>query len=347
MLPTSEQHDSQQQTSDDADDSGSGIELLEATIPLSCAGQRFDQALAQLFPDFSRSRLSEWIKSGDALLNGAQVRPRDPVRGGDLVSVAAISNIETRALPENIPLDILHADNDVIVVNKPAGLVVHPGAGNPTGTLANALLHYDAKLAEVPRAGIVHRLDKDTSGLMVVARNLRAHAALVEQLSKREMHRQYLAVAFGRMVAGGTVNAPIGRHPSDRIRMAVLAEGRGRDAITHYRVRERFRAHSLIECRLETGRTHQIRVHMAHVKHPLVGDPLYGGGLKLPRGATPELAAALHSFRRQALHAETLAFVHPGSGETLSMSVPAPADFHGLLDALRRDDVQTAAATKR
>ena len=174
-----------------------------------------------------------------------------------------------------------------------------------------------------------------------------AQAALVEQLSKREMHRQYLAVAFGRMVAGGTVNAPIGRHPSDRIRMAVLAEGRGRDAITHYRVRERFRAHSLIECRLETGRTHQIRVHMAHVKHPLVGDPLYGGGLKLPRGATPELAAALHGFRRQALHAETLAFVHPGSGETLSMSVPAPADFHGLLDALRRDDVQTAAATKR
>jgi 23S rRNA pseudouridine1911/1915/1917 synthase len=347
MLPVSEKSDSPVHAPDDADDSAANVELLEATIPLSCAGQRFDQALAQLFPDFSRSRLSEWIKSGDALLNGLQVRPRDPVRGGDLVSVAAVTGIGTRALPEDIALDILYADNDVLVVNKPAGLVVHPGAGNPNGTLANALLHYDAKLAEVPRAGIVHRLDKDTSGLMVVARNLRAHAALVDQLSKREVHRQYLAVAFGRMVAGGTVHAPIGRHPNDRIRMAVLKEGQGRDAITHYRVRERFRAHSLIECRLETGRTHQIRVHMAHVRHPLVGDPLYGGGLKLPRGATPELVATLQDFRRQALHAEALAFVHPASGETLSLSAPVPADFNALLDALRRDDAQVAAAARR
>jgi 23S rRNA pseudouridine1911/1915/1917 synthase len=330
-----------------ADDANANPELLEATIPLSDAGRRFDQALAGLFPDFSRSRLAEWIKSGDALLDGAKVRPRDPVKGGELVSVAAVGVIETRALPEDIPLEILHVDSDVLVVNKPAGLVVHPGAGNPRGTLANALLHFDAKLAEVPRAGIVHRLDKDTSGLMVVARNLRAHAALVDQLSKREVHRQYLAVAFGRMVAGGTVHAPIGRHPNDRIRMAVLREGQGRDAITHYRVRERFRAHSLIECRLETGRTHQIRVHMAHVKHPLVGDPLYGGGLKLPRGATPDLTTTLQGFRRQALHAETLAFVHPGSGETLSVSAPVPADFNALLEALRRDDAQAAGATKK
>ena len=329
-----------------ADDTSVTVELLEATIPLSAAGRRFDQALAGLFPDFSRSRLAEWIKSGDALLDGAKVRPRDPVKGGELVSVAAVAGIETRALPEDIPLEILHLDADVLVVNKPAGLVVHPGAGNPNGTLANALLHFDPKLVEVPRAGIVHRLDKDTSGLMVVARNLRAHAALVDQLSKREVHRQYLAVAFGRMVAGGTVHAPIGRHPNDRIRMAVLKEGQGRDAITHYRVRERFRAHSLIECRLETGRTHQIRVHMAHVRHPLVGDPLYGGGLKLPRGATPDLAAMLQGFRRQALHAEALAFVHPASGETLSVSAPVPADFNALLDALRRDDAHAAAAAK-
>ena len=347
MPTSSEKDDSPSHDPDDADESAAHVELLEATIPLSCAGQRFDQALAQLFPDFSRSRLAEWVKSGDALLNGLRVRPRDPVKGGDLVSVAAVAGIETRALPENIPLQVLHADHDVLVVNKPAGLVVHPGAGNPNGTLANALLYYDPKLVEVPRAGIVHRLDKDTSGLMVVARNLRAHAALVEQLSKREMHRQYLAVAFGRMVAGGTVHAPLGRHPSDRIRMAVLKEGQGRDAITHYRVRERFRAHSLIECRLETGRTHQIRVHMAYVRHPLVGDPLYGGGLKLPRGATPELAATLQDFRRQALHAETLAFVHPASGETMSWSAPAPADFHALLDALRRDDAQAAAVPQR
>ncbi|MEO5595539.1 MAG: 23S rRNA pseudouridine(1911/1915/1917) synthase RluD, partial [Lysobacteraceae bacterium] len=294
---------------DAGDEDAAAIERLQASVPFSAAGRRFDQVLAELFPEFSRSRLSEWVKSGDALLDGAVVRPRDLVKGGESVSVAAVGTIETRSLPEAMDLSIVYADNDVIVIDKPAGLVVHPGAGNPAGTLANGLLHYDPKLAEVPRAGIVHRLDKDTSGLMVVARNLRAHAALVAQLSAREVHRQYLAVAFGRMVAGGSVHAPIGRHPNDRIRMAVVAEGHGRDAITHYRVRERFRAHSLIECRLETGRTHQIRVHMAHVRHPLVGDPLYGGGLRLPRGATPELIEALQGFRRQALHAEKLAFV--------------------------------------
>lgn len=303
-------------------------------VPLTAAGRRFDQALAELFPDYSRSRLSEWIKSGDALLDGAMRRPRDPVRGGETVTLAAQPGIETRALPEDIPLVVAYEDADVLVIDKPAGLVVHPGAGNPSGTLANALLHYDPKLVEVPRAGIVHRLDKDTSGLMVVARNLRAHAALVEQLSSREVHRQYVAVAMGPMIAGGTVTAPIGRHPTDRVRMAVVKNGR--DAITHYRVRERFRAHTLIECRLETGRTHQIRVHMAHVKHPLIGDPVYSR-LANPRGATAELTVMLRGFRRQALHAEKLAFVHPASGETVSIEADAPPDMQALIAALRAD----------
>jgi 23S rRNA pseudouridine1911/1915/1917 synthase len=310
------------------------VERLHAVVPLEAAGLRFDQALAEIFPAYSRSRLSEWIKSGDALLDGAARRPRDPVRGGETVTLAAAPGIETRALAEDIPLVVAYADADVLVIDKPAGLVVHPGAGNPHGTLANALLHYDPKLVEVPRAGIVHRLDKDTSGLMVVARNLRAHAALVEQLSAREVHRQYVAVAMGPMIAGGTVTAPIGRHPTDRVRMAVVKNGR--DAITHYRVRERFRAHTLIECRLETGRTHQIRVHMAHVKHPLVGDPVYSR-LANPRGATAELSEMLRGFRRQALHAEKLAFAHPASGETITVEAEAPADMQALIAALRAD----------
>lgn len=312
-------------------------ELIEASVPAELAGKRFDQALAEMFPEFSRSRLSEWIKSGDALLDGALVRPRDPVRGGEPITLSVRMDVETRAEAENIPLDLAYEDADVLVVNKPAGLVVHPGAGNPRGTLVNALLNFDARLAELPRAGIVHRLDKDTSGLMVVARSLRAHAALVEQLSEREVHRQYVAVVVGPMIAGGTVNAPIGRHPTDRIRQAVVREGQGRDAITHYRVRERFRAHTVVECRLETGRTHQIRVHMAHVKHPLIGDPLYGGSFKLPKAAMPELTDALRGFKRQALHAEKLVFVHPVSGDTVSTESPIPADMQALIAVLRAD----------
>ena len=316
-------------------------ELIEAVVPTELAGRRFDQALAEMFPEFSRSRLSEWIKSGAALLDGQSVKPRDPVRGGEPVTLAVRTEIATDALPEAIALEILYQDADVLVVNKPAGLVVHPGAGNPRGTLVNALLHFDPRLAELPRAGIVHRLDKDTSGLMVVARSLRAHAALVEQLSERQVHRQYLAAVVGTLIAGGTVNAPIDRHPRERVRMAVV-EG-GREAVTHYRVRERFRSHTLIECRLETGRTHQIRVHMAHIRHPIVGDPLYAR-LTQPRGASAELLEALRGFRRQALHAEKLAFAHPVSGETISVEAPMPEDMRQLLVAMRADTAEAKAA---
>ncbi len=316
-------------------------ELLEAIIPLAQAGRRFDQVLAELFPDFSRSRLVSWIKSGEALLDGAEAKPKQALRGGETVTVWVTPSIETTAEPEAIALDLRHVDADVLVLHKPAGLVVHPGAGNPRGTLVNALLHFDAKLAELPRAGIVHRLDKDTSGLMVVARSLRAHSALVEQLSSRTVHRQYLAVVAGAMVAGGSVNAPIGRHPGDRIRQAVT-EG-GREAVTHYRVRERFRGHTLVECKLETGRTHQIRVHMAHVRHPLVGDPLYGGSLRMPRGATNALAEGLRGFKRQALHAESLAFAHPVSGDTLRFEASLPDDMLRLLAQLREDTAEAAA----
>jgi 23S rRNA pseudouridine1911/1915/1917 synthase len=323
-------------TTEDADDS-TGFETLQAPVPDTLAGRRFDQALAEMFPDYSRSRLSEWIRSGAARLDDAQMRPRDPVHAGQRVSLVVERAVETTAEAEAIPLTIVHADDDVLVIDKPAGLVVHPGAGNPRGTMVNALLHFDARLAELPRAGIVHRLDKDTSGLMVVARSLRAHAALVEQLSEREVHRQYIAVVVGPMIAGGTVRAPIGRHPTDRVRQAVVAEGAGREATTHYRVRERFRAHTVVECRLETGRTHQIRVHMNHIKHPIVGDPLYGGSFKLPKAATPELGEALRTFKRQALHAERLAFKHPVSGETVEAHAPLPPDMVALIATLRDD----------
>ena len=311
--------------------------LHTARIPPSAAGRRFDQALAELFPDFSRSRLTAWVKSGDVLLDGVMVLPRYIVRGDEVVTLHAQPTQAVELAPESIALDIRYEDAEVLVINKPAGLVVHPGAGQPGGTLQNALLHHDARLVEIPRAGIVHRLDKDTSGLMVVARTLRAHTALVEQLQARAVHRQYEAVAFGAMIAGGKVDAPVGRHPHDRVKQAVVEEDSGRAAVTHYRVRERFRAHTLVECRLETGRTHQIRVHMAHIRHPLVGDAVYGSRLKLPKAATPELVEALRTFRRQALHAEKLEFEHPKTRKPVSVIAERPADLEQLVRTLRED----------
>ncbi|UXI67683.1 23S rRNA pseudouridine(1911/1915/1917) synthase RluD [Tahibacter amnicola] len=317
---------------------------LTQNIPLNLAGRRFDQVLAELFPDYSRSRLSAWIKSGDALLDGEVVAPRHLVKGGEHITLTAVASQEVPMAPEAIELDIRFQDKDVLVINKPVGLVVHPGAGNPAGTLQNALLHFDPALVEIPRAGIVHRLDKDTSGLMVIARTLRAHTSLVEQLSERAMHRQYEALVMGPMIAGGSVDAPIGRHPKDRVKQAIVEEPAGRPAVTHYRVRERFRAHTLVQCNLETGRTHQIRVHMSHIRHPLVGDTLYGGGVKLPKAATPELAEALRGFKRQALHAERLEFAHPKSGKPVAVEAERPEDMARLIAALREDTRANAPA---
>ena len=319
--------------------------LRQAVVPDSAAGRRFDAVLAELFPEFSRSRLSEWIKSGDALLDGETARPRDTLRGGETVQVQVVLETQTHAAPQDIPLNVLYEDDQVLVIDKPAGLVVHPGAGNPDGTLVNALLFRDPNLAAVPRAGVVHRLDKDTSGVMVVARTLQAQTALVEQLSARDVHRQYLAVVVGALVSGGTADAPIDRNPRDRLKMAVRDDGR--DAVTHYRLRERFRAHTALECRLETGRTHQIRVHMAHLKSPIIGDPLYGGALKLPKGATDTLVAELRGFKRQALHAETLEFLHPVSGEPVRASAPVPEDLQRLMSALREDSARAAELARR
>ena len=310
-------------------------ETLTATVALEHAGLRFDQALAALFPQFSRSRLTGWIRDGHALLDGRVPRPRDVVRGGETVSVRVQRTVQGHDRPEAIPLSLLHEDAAVLVVDKPVGLVVHPGAGNPTGTLVNALLHRFPELAALPRAGIVHRLDKDTSGALIVARTLEAHTALVAQLAERSIHRRYEAVVLGVLVAGGTVDAPIGRHPHDRLRMAVVEDGK--PAVTHYRVRARYRAHTRIQADLETGRTHQIRVHLAHVGHPLLGDGAYGGARRPPKGAAPELVALLQGFRRQALHAERVAFAHPVSGEPVAATSPRPADLAALIAELERD----------
>ncbi|MDQ3039308.1 MAG: 23S rRNA pseudouridine(1911/1915/1917) synthase RluD [Pseudomonadota bacterium] len=320
-------------------------ELRHATVPDSAAGRRLDGVLAELFPQYSRSRLSAWIKSGDVSVDGAQIRGRDSVRGGEQVTLTAIQDTQTHALPEDIPLDVVYEDADLFVINKPAGLVVHPGAGNPNGTMVNALLHRDPTLELLPRAGIVHRLDKDTSGVMVVARTLEAHTSLVAQLSSREVHRQYVAIVVGALVSGGTATGAIDRHPRDRLRMAVREDGK--DAVTHFRLRERFRTHTALECRLETGRTHQIRVHMAHLKHPIVGDRLYGGSFKLPKGASEEFITGLRGLKRQALHAEVLEFRHPVSGEPVRCSAPAPPDIQNLLRLLREDAAAHAEFPRR
>jgi len=306
-----------------------------AVVPAESAGQRLDQALAMLFPDYSRSRLQAWIRAGHVRIDGHRLRPRDKVDGGEEVVLNAVLEDETDAAAEPMQLAILHEDEEILVLDKPAGLVVHPGAGNPAGTLVNALLHHRPDLRALPRAGIVHRLDKDTTGAMVVACTPAAHAALVRQLEERSVRREYQAVTVGVMTGGGTVDAPIGRHPVDRVRMAIR-EG-GREAVTHYRVLARFRGHTHVLCKLETGRTHQIRVHLASIRNPIVGDPVYGGRLAVPKGASAPLIEALRGFRRQALHAARLELVHPGHGETVAFEAPLPADFAALLEALRAD----------
>lgn len=311
-------------------------EKLHARVAADQSGMRLDQALAALFPDYSRARLQEWIRQGLVCVDGAvAVRPRDKILGGEVIELEARMEDQVACSPEPIPLDILYEDEDLLVVNKPAGLVVHPAAGNPDGTLQNALLHHDAKLIQLPRAGIVHRLDKETSGLLVVAKTTLAHKYLVEQLQERAVKREYRAVVTGVMTAGGTLDHPIARHPSQRTRMAVHPSGK--PAITHYRVLERFRFHTYLKVALETGRTHQIRVHMAHMRYPLAGDPVYGGRLRIPAKVSPELEAMLRSFRRQALHARKLGLHHPQSGEWLEWQVEPPQDMQELLAVLALD----------
>ena len=308
---------------------------LSVSIPEHLQGQRLDQALAELVPDYSRSRLQQWIRDGQVTLDERVPRVRERVRCGDTVRIDAEVTAGSTHAAQAIGLELIHEDDHLLVINKPPGMVVHPAAGNPDGTLLNALLHHDPGLASLPRAGIVHRLDKDTSGLMVVARTLVAHNRLVEAMQERRIRREYLAVVNGVLTAGGRIEAPIGRHPVDRKRMAVVAGGRV--AITHYRVIERYRAHTLVRVRLETGRTHQIRVHMAHILCPVVGDPVYGGRPRLPRGAGDALKNALREFRRQALHAQRLELVHPASGEYMVWEAPLPADMQLLVNVLQAD----------
>ena len=304
-------------------------------LPPDLAGLRLDQALARLLPQYSRSRLQGWIDAGAVQVDGRQLRGRDKVVGGEKVRIEARVEPEGHVTAEEIPLDVVFEDRALLVINKPAGLVVHPGAGNAAHTLQNALLAFDPKLAVVPRAGIVHRLDKDTSGLLVVARTPEVHTALVAAISEREVERHYLALCMGVMTAGGTVDEPIGRHRSQRTRMAVRSDGRA--AVTHYRVMKRFRAHTLVRAELETGRTHQIRVHLSHIGYPIVGDPEYGGRRRLPAGASPELVSALEGFRRQALHAARLKLEHPVSGKEMEWEAPVPGDMAGLIGILERD----------
>ncbi|ROR34705.1 23S rRNA pseudouridine(1911/1915/1917) synthase RluD [Inmirania thermothiophila] len=304
-------------------------------IPPELAGRRLDQALASLLPEHSRSRIKGWIEAECVRVDGAAARPRQRLAGGERVEVDAAVEAEEAPAPEPMPLRIVHEEAHLIVLDKPAGLVVHPAAGNPRGTLVNALLAHDPALAVLPRAGLVHRLDKDTSGLLLVARTPEAHTRLVRAMQARAIARTYLAVVNGVVTAGGTVDAPVGRHPVDRKRMAVVPAGR--PAVTHYRVRRRFRAHTLLEVRLETGRTHQIRVHMAHLRHPVTGDPVYGGRPRLPRDPLPALAERVRAMRRQALHAARLAFAHPLTGTPLAFASPLPADLAALLEALEED----------
>jgi 23S rRNA pseudouridine1911/1915/1917 synthase len=316
-------------------EAGAEFRAHELILPQGAAGLRFDQALVRALPQYSRARLKSWIEAGAVQVDGRPLRAKDRVLGGEQVHIQARLPPAERVEPEAMPLTVVFKDRSLLVIDKPAGLVVHPGAGNPRHTLQNALLALDPKLAVVPRAGLVHRLDKDTSGLLVVARTPEAHTALVAEMAAREVTREYLAVCTGVMTAGGTVDEPIGRHRTLRTRMTVRSDGRR--AVTHYRIERRFRAHTLVRVILETGRTHQIRVHLAHIGFPIVGDPVYGGRRRIPKGCSPALAAALRRFPRQALHAAWLKLAHPLTHREREWESPLPADMQALLAALEAD----------
>lgn len=309
---------------------------LTTEVPYELAGMRLDQVLAEVFPDYSRSKLQTWVKSGRVQVDGIELKAKDKLDGGEIITLDAEPEIVVISEAEEIPLDIKYEDESLLIVNKPAGLVVHPAVGNWSGTLLNALLNHDKNLETLPRAGIVHRIDKETSGLLMIAKTLQAHNSLTQQLQDREITREYLAICKGRMTAGGTVDEPIARHPTDRKRYAVKESGK--EAVTHYRVVQRFTHHTFVQLKLETGRTHQIRVHMAHIRYPLLGDPVYGGRFQMPPNCSERLEKQLRSFKRQALHAAKLGLMHPLTDEYCEWEQPLPEDMANLLEALAENE---------
>ena len=312
------------------------MKAITILIPDRMIGSRIDIALSEMLPNFSRSKISALIKSKHILLNEKSFKPKDKILGNEIVTFEQNQDVITKWIPEKIPLDVIFEDNQIIVINKPFGLVTHPGAGNWSGTLANALLYYDPELSKLDRAGIVHRLDKNTSGLMVIAKNPVSQKHLVAQLQSHSIQREYSAIVYGNMISGGTVNEPMGRDPKDRIKQAVRSNGK--DAVTHYRVINRFAHHTHVKAILETGRTHQIRVHLSHIGYPLIGDSIYGGRLRFPKKASEELKDALKSFSRQALHSKKLSLIHPETGNSMTWKIELPDDMKVLLDTLSNFD---------
>lgn len=316
------------------------MDKLTTIVPVELSGRRLDQVLANLYPQHSRSRLQAWINAGRVKVNNRTLRQKDPVKSGERIEITPVFETKIEARAEDIPLDIVYEDDEMLVLNKPPGLVVHPGAGNPGHTLQNALLFHNAGLAKLPRAGIVQRLDKDTSGIMVIAKTPQTHTYLVDLLQRRLIKREYQAIVTGLMTAGGKVEAPIGRHPVHRKRMAV--NDTGKPAVTHYRILKKYRHHTHILVRLETGRTHQIRVHLAHIHYPVTGDPVYGGRKRLPKNISSGLREVIQSFPRQALHAAALTLIHPGTREEMTWTTPLPADIRSLIDAIETDEYTAA-----
>ena len=312
------------------------METLNIILPKRFLGQRLDVALSEMLPDYSRSKITAWIKSGDALIDNKTFKPKDKVNGYETIQLILNHKENNDWLPEKINLNIVFEDKDIIIINKPFGLVTHPGAGNWSGTLANALLHYDSNLSNLDRAGIVHRLDKNTSGLMVVSKNAKSQKYLVEQLQNHSVEREYSAIVYGHMISGGSINEPIGRDPKDRVKQAILINGK--EAITHYRAIDRFKNHTHVKAILETGRTHQIRVHLSHQGYPLIGDPMYGGRVRFPKKACQELKDELRNFQRQALHSKKLTLTHPGTGKSMTWKTDLPDDMQELLNILKRYD---------
>ena len=312
------------------------MEILKIIIPFRFKGTRLDFALAEMLPDYSRSKITKWIKSGDALINQKNFKPKDKVIGNETICLTINPNENIHWKSEKIDLNIIFEDEDILVINKPFGLVTHPGAGNWSGTLANALLYYDKELSKLDRAGIVHRLDKNTSGLMVVSKNMKSQKFLVEQLQNHLVEREYSAIVYGHMISGGTINESIGRDFKDRLKQSI--SDIGKEAITHYRVSDRFKSHTHVKAILETGRTHQIRVHLSHIGHPLIGDSTYGGRVRFPKKASQDLKEALKNFGRQALHSKKLSLVHPVSGKSMSWKTDLPDDMKELLNTFKKYD---------